>query len=257
MPRRQAIRPRILVLALVAALGVYAAFTTWADHRRMALVGLTERPCGADGQVVTGRPLDDWATLCGYREENRRMIAAGIRPGVVMIGDSLTAAWPRAGLERHIVTRGVGGQASGQVLLRFRQDALALRPRIVHIWVGTNDIAGHTGPVALDQITANLLDMVERARAHGIKVIVGTVPPARDFKGFRLGDPAPDIARLNALLRHLSSRRGLVLADYHAALLRPDGTVRKALFMEDGIHLTAAGYEALRPVLTEALAKAS
>lgn len=251
-----AIRLRVVIAALVAGLAVYAGLHRWQDHRRMGLVGLTDRPCGADGTVVTGRGLDDWATLCGYREANRKLIASGTRPEVVMIGDSLTTGWPETLLPGpQVVTRGVGGQASGQVLLRFRQDALALHPRLIHILVGTNDLAGLTGPMTLDQITGNLLDMVELAQAHGIRVILGTVPPARDFEGLRLGDPAPDIARLNRRLRQVAAERHLVLADYHAALVGADGRPREDLYMDDGIHLTAQGYEALRPVLDAALAK--
>lgn len=253
------VRLRLVITALVAALLVYGALQGWASYRRMTLVGLTDRRCSADGWVVTGRVPDDWGGLCGYDTANARLIASGTRPDVVMIGDSLTAGWPEIALPgggAGIVTRGVGGQSSSQILLRFRQDALSLRPKIIHMLMGTNDLAGLTGPVTLDQVAGNVLTMAELAHLHGHAVILGTVPPARDFLWFRFGDPAPDVRRLNERLRWLAAHNGLVLADYHAVLARPDGSLRQELYMDDGIHLNAAGYAAIQPVFEAALAQA-
>lgn len=247
-------RTRNLAIALIIALLAWGGLSGWQLYRHMQLVGLSDRPCNARGEVVTGRFLDDWAQLCGFREDNRRLLASGARLDVVMIGDSLTAAWPGQG--PRIAMRGIAGQSSSQILLRFRQDALALNPRVIHILMGTNDLVGLTGPVTLDQYAGNLLDMVELAQARGETVIVGTIPPARSFLWFHLGDPAPDIDRLNARLRQLAKTHGLVLADYHAALVRRDGSARTELFMDDGIHLTAAGYAAIQPVFDAALAEA-
>lgn len=247
-------RTRFLVAALIAALLGWGGLSGWQFYRHMQLVGLSDRPCSADGHIVTGRFLDDWGQLCGFRADNRRLLASGARPEVVMIGDSLTAAWPEQG--QRIVMRGIAGQSSSQILLRFRQDALALNPRVIHILMGTNDLVGLTGPVTLDQYAGNLLDMVELAQARGETVIVGTIPPARSFLWFHLGDPAPDVDRLNARLRQLAKARGLVLADYHAALVHPDGSTRTDLFMDDGIHLTRTGYAAIQPVFDAALAEA-
>ena len=249
-----AVRPRLVLIGLALALVVYLGLTAWYQHRRAALIGLTERPCTVEGRSATGSDMDDWAALCAWRAENRRLLASGRRPEMVMIGDSLTERWP--GLDDGIITRGVGGQTSAQVLLRFRQDAIALRPRIVHILVGANDLLGLGGPVSADQFAGNVLDMVELAQLHGAAVIVGTVPPMRDFAGYKPGDPAPDIARLNARLSRLAASRGLVLADYHAALIGPDARRGQALFTDDGIHLSREGYAAMKPVLDAALAEA-
>lgn len=253
-----AVRPGIVLTGLALAALAYAGTGMWQSWQRTALVGLSERPCSADGRSVTGLGLDDWAALCVWREENRRLIASGHRPEVVMIGDSYTERWPsgdRRLVNRAPVNRGVGGQTSAQVLLRLRQDALELRPRVVHILLGSNDLLGLNGPFTLPQFEGTVLDMIELAQVHGAAVILGTVPPMRDYDGYVRGDPAPAVARLNAVLRALAKRRGLVLADYHAALAGPGGTIRKELFEADGRHPNARGYAAMQRVLDAALAR--
>lgn len=248
------LRLRFVLTGLALAAAVYLGFTLWHDHQRAALIGLSGEPCTAEGQPVTGNGFDDWGALCAWRAENRRLVASGTRPDVVMIGDSLTERWP--GKAPGIVTRGVGGQTSGQVLLRFRQDVIALHPRIVHILLGTNDLLGLAGPFTADQFAGNVLDMVELARFHGETVILGTIPPIRDFAGFKSGDPAPDVARLNAALRKLAKAHDVILADYHAALTGPGGTMRHELYLADGIHLTPGGYQAMQAVFGKALREA-
>ncbi|MCT2399218.1 GDSL-type esterase/lipase family protein [Novosphingobium mangrovi (ex Huang et al. 2023)] len=249
-----AVRRRVVLTGLALALAVYIGILFWNDHRRAGLVGLNDRPCTAEGRSVTGSDFDDWAALCAWREENRRLAAAGTRPDVVMIGDSLTGRWPDSA--PGIVKRGAGGQTSAQVLLRFRQDALSLRPRIVHILVGSNDLIGLGGPFTLEEFEGNVLDMAELAKFHGETVILGTIPPMRDYAGFKPSDPAPALSRLNTALRTLAADHGLILADYHAALVRPDGTMRKDLFLGDGIHLTPEGYEIVQAVFDKALSEA-
>lgn len=251
------VRLRVVIVALAAGLLVYTGVFAWQGYRRMSQIGLTDQPCTADGLTITGRAADDWGWLCGYRAENQRLIASGIRPEVVMIGDSLTAAWPAhdPAIAPPIAMRGIGGQTSEKVLLRFRQDALSLRPRIIHLLVGSNDIAGYAGPFTATRYTDNMLDMIELARVHGQTVILGTIPPMRASSWLRANDPAPQIVRLNTRLRALATP-GVVLADYHAALARPDGSPRGGMLMDDGIHLAPAGYAAIRPVFEAALAEA-
>lgn len=246
-----AVRPRFVAIGLALACAVYAAITVGDHYWRAARIGLQDQPCGADRRPITGNGLDDWAALCAWREANGRLSAA---PEVVMFGDSFTEHWPPPG--PGIVTRGIGGQTSGQALLRFRQDALALGPRVIHILLGTNDVVGLNGPFTAAQFEGNLLNMVELAGLHGQAVILGTLPPMRDYAGYRHGDPAGDVARINAVLRGLAERRGLVLADYHAALIRPDGKAREDLFDDDGIHLRPAGYAEMQRVFDRALAEA-
>ena len=241
-------RLSVVLAALLLGAAAYLAVGQYQAWTRARLAGLTDRPCTPQGEVVTGEAYDDWAALCFHRAENARLIAAGRWPEVVMIGDSLTMGWPEQG--EAIVARGIGQQSSGQILLRFMPDAMALNPRVVHILAGTNDVAGTTGPVTPEQLGDNLLAMADIARARGMAVILGTIPPAR---GLGPGDTGAAIARANARIARLAtSQPGVVLANYHAALARPDGSPREELFL-DGVHPNAAGYAAMQPVFDRAL----
>lgn len=219
---------------------------------------MTDTPCTATGEPVTGRAGDDWAGLCHFRAANRALMASGQRPDVVLIGDSLTRGWAKIDPQRFAggrVNRGIGGQTSQQVLLRFGADVVALRPRAVHILVGTNDVAGNTGPTTLDNTQANIAAMVAIARANGIVPVLATVPPASDFYWASGLPPGPWIGRLNAWLRAYARDNGIALADYAAVLADPDGTRRPALYA-DGAHPGAAGYAAMVPVFDAAVGSA-
>lgn len=202
--------------------------------------------------------LADHAGLCRYRAANAALSPAG--PGrVVFIGDSITEYWLRespaffARGER--VDRGISGQTSAQMLGRFQADVIALKPSIVHILAGTNDIAGNGGPTNIPAIGDNIRSMVELARAHGIGVVLATLPPARRFD-WRPGiDPRADIAALNTWIRAYAQSAGLTLADYHVALDDGDGGL-SAADAADGVHPTAAGYARMEAVGDKALADA-
>lgn len=248
------VRLSFVTLGLLLAVAAYFLTGYLHERRRLALVGLTENACTADGGAVTGRDLDDWAGLCVYRARNTALIAAKAWPEIVMIGDSITMGWPDRDRDRGIVNRGIGRQSSGQILLRFQPDAVALRPRIVHILVGTNDVAGTTGPVTLDQLTDNVRTMVTLAKAARMQVIVGTIPPASDYDFGHRGDPRAAIARVNEMLRILASNERIILVDYHAVLARPDGLPRTDLFA-DGVHPNPRGYAAIQPLFNRAVAE--
>lgn len=246
-------RVALLVLALAAAAATLLLRDFTGGPAKDPPMGMSWRPCSAGGGAATGRPRGDWAGLCVFRADNARVAAAPERPGIVMIGDSLTDEWP--GLDGLALNRGIGGQTSAQVLLRFQQDAAALRPRAVHILVGTNDTAGNTGPVSPDMFMANVSAMVAIARGGGIEPVIGTLPPVVSYPWKPGLKPGPWVAELNRRLRDYARREGLILADYHAVLARADGSpVPGAL--EDGVHLTDAGYAAIRPVLDKAVAQA-
>ena len=247
------IRLPILLLGLVLAAGLYFGASAWQHAARDGLVGLTEMPCKADGTVATGFAADDWAGRCIYRAANAELMASHALTEVVMIGDSLTMGWPD---RKGVVNRGIGKQTSDQVLLRFREDAVQLRPRLVHILVGINDVAGITGPVTIEQYRGNMAAMIEAAQANGIAVILGTIPSASRFPDNAKIDPGPPVAQVNAALRSLAAEKGVVLADYNAAVSQPDGTIRPALYLADGVHPNAGGYAAMQPVLDAALVKA-
>ncbi len=162
----------------------------------------------------------DWANLARYRQANQSLKPINSRR-VVFIGDSITEGWesqPFIHSNSHFVDRGISGQTAPQMLVRFRSDAVALKPQIVHIMAGTNDIAGNTGPETEDEIFGYIVSMVQLAQANHIKVILASIPPAADFPWRRGLDPAPKIKSLNARLKAYAIGHRLVYADYWEAL---------------------------------------
>ena len=199
----------------------------------------------------------DWPALCRFRADNARLIAAGARPRVVFMGDSITENWLLGdpGLfSDDSVNRGIGGQTTPQMLLRFRADVVALRPRAVHILAGTNDIAGNTGPTTADDFRNNVMSMVELAKASGIDVLLGSIPPAAGFDWQPAIDPVPRIRELNDWLRGYAEQQGLQYIDYHAALAGAAGELRSDLG-NDGVHPNRDGYAIMRGLLEAALAR--
>lgn len=200
---------------------------------------------------------NDWAYLCRYRDENRATLREP-RPRVVLLGDSITENWkardPKL-FAAGIVDRGIGGQTAPQMLLRFYQDVIALRPRVVHIMAGTNDIAGNTGATRDTQYRDTIRAMVDLARGHGIKVILASILPARAFPQRPDLRPAARIRAWNAWLRDYARANGLVFVDYHAALTDAEGGLRPEL-TSDGVHPTRAGYVPMDALFLRALAEA-
>lgn len=239
-----------LIAAAVIALAVFLGLRAWSGDER---AGMTATPCAANGGPASGSASDDWARLCAYRRANAELLEEGAAPEIVMIGDSITAFWPDG--DKSIVNRGIAGQTSAQVLLRFRQDAVALRPRIVHILVGINDVAGNSGQVSPDMFANNVAAMVEQAEAHDISVIVGTIPPARAFEWAPDADPGHWVPILNRWLTRHASDNGLILADYHTVLTDKQGRIREKLF-RDGLHPNNEGYAAMTRVLEAAIEQA-
>jgi len=222
---------------------------------------MSDAPCppGRDGLwALDPRVLaSDWPWLCRYAEENRATLAAGpVR--AVFIGDSITEGWLPGDPDffaHGFVDRGIGGQTSPQLLARFWPDVVALHPQVVHIMVGTNDIAGNTGPTSAEAWRNNLRAMVALARANGIAVVLGSILPADRFE-WRPGlAPARQIVELNAWLAEFARAEGLVFADYHAALAGPDGELPPA-YGPDGVHPNAQGYALMRPIAERAIAEA-
>jgi len=228
---------------------------------RRAMAGEPPTPSAQDraayNRYVQILQANDWAYLCRYRDENRTL-AGGPPPRVVLIGDSITENWkPRdpARFTAGVIDRGVSGQTSPQMLLRFQQDVIALRPRVVHIMAGTNDIAGNTGPTPDDLFQDNIKAMVELAQAHGIKVILASIPPTKAFYWRPEARPVARIRTWNDWLRRYANERGLTYVDYYPALVDPEGGLDPA-FSADGVHPSRAGYERMDPLFEAALAQA-
>jgi lysophospholipase L1-like esterase len=189
--------------------------------------------------------------LCHYREANR-VLPVATRDRVVFIGDSITEYWAIAdpGLfYGEVIGRGISAQNTSQMLLRFRHDVIALQPRAVHILAGINDAMAPNGTATT---RANIISMVELARVHRIKVILGTLTPADSFWLAPEAKLAPFVAEHNRWLREYAAREHIALVNYHAALAGPDSKIPSAL-ANDGLHPNRLGYAKMGPPLRKAL----
>jgi lysophospholipase L1-like esterase len=203
------------------------------------------------GPCASAQARQEFGGLCRYREENRRLSDSGVRARVIMMGDSITEGWIAADpsvFRRGVIDRGISGQTTAQMLVRFRQDVIDLKPLAVHIMGGTNDILAHPDRITLEEVASNILSMAELARAHGIRAIIGSVLPAS-----REGQPVLAIAELNRRLAALSRAHGFQFVDYYGALSDASGGMDR-VNSADGIHPTPAGYERMRPLAVRALA---
>jgi lysophospholipase L1-like esterase len=206
--------------------------------------------------------MDDFGQLSRFRAANAKLKppAAGEKR-VVFFGDSITENWPFAASlpGKPYVNRGIGGQTTSQLLVRFRADVIALGPTVVVILAGTNDIAGNTGPISLEEIEGNFATMVELARAHGIRVVLSSVIPVHNYtpaSDLTFPRRPPDqIAALNKWLKDYAATSGCVYLDYAAAMSDDKGLLRREL-AEDGLHPNAAGYAIMAPLVEQAIGKA-
>jgi lysophospholipase L1-like esterase len=206
--------------------------------------GISEQPCPAPAS-------QDWARLCKYRAANAEVLASSTPTRAVFLGDSITEGWVLADpslFQRGVVGRGIGGQTTPQMLVRFRADVVALHPKVVHVLAGTNDIAGNTGPSTVQDYKNNIMSMVELAQANGIDVILGSIPPAAAFPWRREIEPLPRIAELNAWLREFAKHKRIRFIDYHSALAGAAGEL-KADLGDDGVHPNEKGYAIMRKLI--------
>jgi acyl-CoA thioesterase I len=224
---------------------------------RAALLASPPPAVVAFNEEQARRTRDDWGNLCRYREDNAARVAANApAPIAVFMGDSITEGWARIGADfftaNDYVGRGISGQVTGQNLLRFEQDVVALHPKVAHIMIGTNDIAGNAGPTTYENIQNNIMAMVQIARANKIAVVLATIPPSTDFPWRRGMEPAPKIVTMNEWIRDYAKREDLVLADYHKALANPENGFRGE-WTGDGVHPNAAGFKIMNPLAEDAV----
>lgn len=213
----------------------------------------------ADAQTPD-RLRTDWAYLERYRAENAAL--GPPRPGekrVVFMGNSITDGWakyfPTMFPNKPYIGRGIGGQTTPQMLVRFRQDVIALKPAVVVILAGTNDIAGNTGPSTLEMIEDNLASMSELAQANGIRVVLSSVLPVFDYPWKPGLEPAPKIVALNAWMKQYAAAHNAVYLDYHSAMA-DERQGMKADLATDGVHPNEAGYRIMAPLAERAIAEA-
>jgi lysophospholipase L1-like esterase len=232
-----------------------SAYRSLVSLAALALIGATAAPapCPADGNWDR---TADFGWTCRYRADNANLLETRTTVPIVFMGDSITEGWmiaDRSFFDGGRVDRGISGQTTSQMLLRFEPDVLALNSAIVHIMAGTNDIAGNTGEAPLPAIERNIRRMAEMAKARGIRVIIGSVLPARAFGWKNSVRPAVPIAELNQWLRDYARANGAIYADYYSAMATSDGGLPLAL-SRDGVHPNKAGYAIMRPIAEAAVA---
>ncbi|WP_233589392.1 MULTISPECIES: SGNH/GDSL hydrolase family protein [Flavobacterium] len=211
--------------------------------------------------IVMGETIQaqDWPNLSKYQEQNVALKppAAG-QQRIVFMGDSITEFWSATNSEyfsgKPYINRGISGQTTPQMLIRFRADVIALQPAAVLILAGINDIAGNTGPTTLDRIENNIISMVELAQANQIKVILCSVLPAFDFPWKPNQNPAEKVMELNQLLKKYADANGIIYLDYFSAMVDESNGL-KAAYSGDGVHPNKLGYQVMAPLAEKAIAQ--
>jgi lysophospholipase L1-like esterase len=206
---------------------------------------------------------NDFANLARYRDANSKLAPpTKDEQRVVFMGDSITDSWKLNEYfpDKPYINRGISGQTTSQMLLRFRPDVIDLKPRVVVILAGTNDIAGNTGPISIEAIEGNIASMAELAHANGIKVVLSSILPVSDYNKDKSGRPVirtiqrqpAQILELNRWLKNFAAERGFVYLDYFTATVDDKGFFREDI-ANDGLHPNAKGYEIMKPLAENAI----
>ena len=194
----------------------------------------------------------DWANLKKYEQQNTQIKQQTMDQKIVLMGNSITEFWSHSDstflVRNHYINRGISGQTTPQMLLRFRQDVVDLHPSMVVILAGINDIAENTGPISLEQTFGNIASMAEIAVANKIKVVLCSVLPAYDFPWRRGMNPAPKVIQLNAMLKVYAEKNNMVYVDYFSAMVDERGGLDKK-YTNDEVHPTLVGYQVMEPLL--------
>jgi lysophospholipase L1-like esterase len=261
-------------MKLIPILLLAAAFITIpVAHAQTPSPTPSDKPCDCD-QLTTKlassqKTLQDWPAIARYHDAN-----SSIQPPTkdekraVFMGDSITDIWAQPQMGgffpgKPYIDRGISGQTTPQMLIRFRPDVIALQPKVVVILAGTNDLAGNTGPMTLDQIEGNLQSMDELAHANKIRVVLASVMPVSNYGHDREGKPVdmrikrqPEkILELNTWIKKYAAAHGDIYLDYFSATVDEHGLL-KAEISEDGLHPNAKGYAVMAPLAETAIAQA-
>ncbi|HAP95796.1 SGNH/GDSL hydrolase family protein [Epilithonimonas hominis] len=198
----------------------------------------------------------DFANFGRYQKQNQEVLSQNIAPNSVLMGDSITEGWfatdPGFFTKNNFVGRGISGQVTSQMLLRFREDVIKLKPKRVIILAGTNDIAENQGPISLDKVFGNIVSMAELAKANNIKVILCSVLPAYDFPWRKDMQPADKVIALNKMIKDYAQKNHITYVDYHSVLKDEKNGLPKEI-AEDGIHPNKLGYEKMEAILMKNL----
>lgn len=260
----------LLVAVLVSGPVTYSQAPTTAppvteQKSSEQIPGLEQLTAYQKSQLV--RTFTDWAFLAKYRDADQEIPpAAASETRVVFMGDSITEGWGQKGTAtsadraeffpgKPYINRGISGQTTPQMLVRFRQDVIDLKPKVVMLLAGTNDIAENTGKIALPEIGGNIASMSELARANGIRVVLCSMLPASEFRWHPGLEPAPKIRALNAWIKDYAAKNGYVYVDYYSSMSNTEGGL-KAELSPDGVHPNKAGYEIMAPLAEAGIAEA-
>lgn len=201
---------------------------------------------------------NDWANLKYYQADNKKVnTAQRIAKRVVFMGNSITELWGEIHPEffnkhKNFINRGISGQTTPQMLIRFRQDVIDLKPGVIVILGGTNDIAGNTGPATLNEIFGNLKSMIQLANANGIKVVISSILPVYEYPWNKGKTPADKILNLNRRLKKYAVNHHLAYIDYHTVMKDNRNGLKQEL-TKDGVHPNKKGYLLMEPLLEKAL----
>lgn len=199
----------------------------------------------------------DWAYLNKFKDENTQIKAQPLNEKrIVFMGDSIVAGWELNTINffenNKIINRGINGQTTSQMLIRFRTDVIELKPETVVILAGTNDIAGNTGPTSLKTILENIKSMNKLAKANNIKTVLCSILPANDYPWRRGMKPAEKIEILNTMIYQYAKENNIEYLDYHSAMVNEQKGLQ-SIYSNDGVHPNKEGYEIMKSILQTAI----
>ena len=210
--------------------------------------------------IMESTYAQDWANLKRYKNENEKIGFPSLQENrIVFIGNSITESWgnlsPEFFIKKTYINRGISGQTTPQILLRFEADAINLKPKVIIILAGTNDIAGNTGPITLEKISENIFSMAEMAKTNGIIVILSSVLPAFDYPWKTGLQPAEKIVSLNKMIKNYADINEIIYLDYYSAMVDKRKGLKDA-YTYDGVHPNKKGYQVMAPLAEKAIVKA-
>ena len=212
-----------------------------------------------DVYIQGGGTLMDWAHLKKYKQSNSELKKINDPNRVVFMGNSITEGWSFLDKDFFInnpfVNRGIGGQTTPQMLIRFKPDVVNLNPKAVVILAGINDIAENTGPVTIENIAENIISMVEIAKANNIKVLICSTLPAIDFPWSPGMEPGPKVIKLNSILKNYCDSNNITYVDYFSAMSDEKGGLKVPEYTtaDDLVHPNLAGYKVMEKIILKAL----
>ncbi|MGP1994310.1 SGNH/GDSL hydrolase family protein [Zobellia laminariae] len=210
--------------------------------------------------IINGIKGQDWPNLSQFQDDNTKLSKPTANENrVVFMGNSITIGWidsrPEFFADKPYVNRGISGQTTPQMLVRFRPDVIKLQPKVVVLLAGTNDIAGNTGPSTLEMIMDNIKSMADLATANDIKVILSSTLPASKYPWKPEMQPAQKIVDLNKMIKAYAEEKGHIYLDYFSAMADERNGLPKK-YANDGVHPTVEGYKVMEPLVEKAIAEA-